>query len=360
MYQLNVTLKNDAHTIFIEQGISRKLTSLLNENKDYSHIFFITQQSILDHVDTSFLSDFSIIIIGEKETSKSIGSAESVVQQLIAFGCDRDSLLVGFGGGTVTDLVGFVASIFMRGIDHIFIPTTLLGMVDSAIGGKTAVNSSSARNVIGTFKQPRAIYIDPLFLTTLPSREVIDGFAEIIKYGLIVDCDLYNMIESNFQTLIDLKDLSQIESIIQTCCQHKVNFVIVDELDQNQRMKLNFGHTLGHALESYFNYKTITHGQAVYYGMLGAAFISKKYNFLSEDAFNRVHAFISTIPKLNFNNMDCNKVFECIKYDKKKTKNKFNFIVLTDIGKADIFYKITSDDFKEAINYIANYEYSCN
>jgi len=360
MYQLNVPLKDNAHTIFIDQGITQKLTQLIKDNRNYSSIFVITQQSILDNVDTSFLSDFSIIIIEEKEASKSIASTESVVQQLITHGCDRQSLLVGLGGGTVTDLVGFVASIFMRGIDHIFVPTTLLGMVDSSIGGKTGVNSHNARNVIGTFKQPKAIYIDPLFLKTLTSKDVIDGFAEVIKYGLIADTKLYDMIQSDFKQLINLNDLEQIESVIYQCCKHKINFIINDEFDYDKRMILNFGHTIGHAIESYFNYQNISHGEAVYYGMIGATFISKKYELLSVENFNRIHDFISTIPKLNLQDINCDKVFECIKYDKKRMKNKNYFIVLNNIGKASIVDYVTIEDIKEAINFIANYEYSCN
>ena len=360
MLQLEVPLKDNTYTIFIQKGLNKMLNEMIKDNGDYSNIFIITQQSIIDSVENNFLSNYSTIIVEEKEASKSLSMVESVVQQLIKKRCDRDSLLIGFGGGTVTDLTGFVASVFMRGIDHIFVPTTLLGMVDSSIGGKTGVNSHNARNIIGTFKQPKAIYIDPILLNTLSSKNMINGFAEIIKYGLITDRKFYNMVESNFTQLVNLKDLNQIESIIYQCCQHKINFIVVDEFDQNKRMMLNFGHTIGHAIESYFKYKKISHGEAVYYGMMGAAFISKKHELLTEDNFNKIHNFILSIPKFELQNIDCNQVFESIKYDKKRMKNKNYFIVLNDIGKASIVDNVTPEDIKEAINFIANYEYSCN
>tara|TARA_Y100000590_G_scaffold428005_1_gene538856 strand:- start:1240 stop:2319 length:1080 start_codon:yes stop_codon:yes gene_type:complete len=359
MHQLEINLNNNSYPILINKGIDKMLNNLFDKS-NYSNIFIITQQSIFDNVKNNFLSNYPTIIVDENEASKSVTTAEFVVQELLKEGCDRESLLIGFGGGTITDLTGFVASIFMRGIDHVFIPTTLLGMVDASIGGKTAVNSNQVRNLIGTFKHPKGIYIDPLFLNTLPKKDIIDGFAEVIKYGLIVDMELYNMVESNFKELIELKDLNQIETIISKCCNHKATFVANDQFDYNERMILNFGHTIGHALESYFNYKKVTHGQAVYYGMMAAAFISKKKGLLSGEKFNQIYTFIFSILDLQIQDIDCNQVCKLIKYDKKRTKNKNYFIVLNDIGKAGIVKNVTTDDIKEAITFIANYEYSCN
>jgi len=360
MHQLEVPLKNNKYTILIKQELSNRFDSMLENIEHYSKIFIVTQQSIIDSVSCNALSKYPTIVIPEGEDSKSISAVESVVSQLMDLGCNRDSLLVGFGGGTVTDFTGFVASIFMRGIDHVFIPTTLLGMVDSSIGGKTGVNNNGARNVIGTFKQPKAIYIDPLFLKTLSKKDIISGFAEIIKYGLIADKKFYNTVKSNFIKLIRLENIDQIESIIYQCCKHKINFFIDDEFDYNKRMILNFGHTIGHAIESYYNYKNISHGEAVYYGMIASAFISHKHGLLIESDFNHIHDFIFNISKVGLNNLDSEKVYKYIKYDKKRMGNKNYFILLNDIGKADIVENVTSDDIKEAITFIANYEYSCN
>ena len=360
MHTLEIPLKNNPYSIVIKQGLIETLDTVIQENKTYSKIFIITQQSIIDNTQCQILSKYPAIIVGEKELSKSVSTVESVINQLIDRGCNRDSLLIGLGGGTVTDLTGFVASIFMRGIDHIFIPTTLLGMVDASIGGKTGVNSNNARNVIGTFKQPKAVYIDPLFLKTLSSKDIIDGFAEIIKYGLIADSNLYTMISSNFSDLTDLKDLDQIESIIYKCCKHKINFVLDDEFDNDKRMILNFGHTIGHAIESYFNYEKVSHGEAVYHGMIAASFISMKQGLLKENQFNQIYNFIFNITEMDFQDIDCNQLYKYIKYDKKRIKNKNYFIVLNDIGKALIVDNVTEKDIKDAINFIIKYEYSCN
>jgi len=238
MYQLEVNLNNNSYPILIDQGIDKMLNNLLDRS-NYSNIFIITQQSILDNIKNNFLSNYPTIIVDENEASKSVTTAEFLVQELLKEGCDRESLLIGFGGGTITDLTGFVASIFMRGIDHVFIPTTLLGMVDASIGGKTGVNSNQARNVIGTFKHPKGIYIDPLFLNTLPKKDIIDGFAEVIKYGLIVDMELYNMVEYNFKELIQLKDLNQIKTWTRCgmgpcqgrTCQYAIASVVSNQLN---------------------------------------------------------------------------------------------------------------------------------
>ena len=360
MHQLEVPLKNNKYTILIKQELGKMFNSMLENTKDYSKIFIITQQSIIDSVNCNALSTYPTIVIPEGEDSKAISTVDSVVKQLIDLECNRDSLLVGFGGGTVTDLTGFVASIFMRGIDHVFIPTTLLGMVDSAIGGKTGVNNNGARNIIGTFKQPKAIYIDPLFLKTLSKKDIISGFAEIVKYGLIADKKFYNTVTSNFNELVGLKNLDKMESIIYQCCQHKINFFIDDEFDYSKRMMLNFGHTIGHAIESYYNYENISHGEAVYYGMIASAFISYKHGLLIESDFNHIHDFIFKISTFDLNKLDSEKVYKYIKYDKKRMGNKNYFIVLNDIGKASIVKDVTSNDIKEAITFIVNHEYSCN
>ena len=360
MHQLNIILKNNEYPLFIKQGLMDSVDRMLQKNKNYSNIFILSQQSVINNIKCSFISKYPIIIVEENEASKSVYTVERAVNQLLKLGCNRDSLLIGLGGGTITDVTGFIASVFMRGIDHVFIPTTLLGMIDSSIGGKTGINSNYGRNVIGTFKQPEAIYIDPLFLKTLSKNNIISGFAEIIKYGLIADKNLYKIISSNFRSLIDLQDLNQIESIIYKCCEHKIDYVVQDEFDQGKRMVLNFGHTIGHALESFFNYQKISHGEAVYYGMIAAIFISKKHGFLKEDIFNQVYDFLFDIPKISLKDVNSDKVFDYLQYDKKKINNKNHFILLNDIGKASIVDNVISQDMKDAINFIVNYEYSCN
>ena len=365
MYISNLKIKNKVFTQISMHESDAKFYKYFNEIlNNYASIFILTQEALSDGIVNNITiknaPKIKSFILEGAENCKSEKQLKEILNFLLINQCNKDSLIVGIGGGTVSDITGFVSSIYMRGIKHILIPTTLLGMVDASIGGKTGVNSNNARNVIGTFKQPKAVYIDPLFLKTLSSKDIIDGFAEVIKYGLIADINLYKMISSNFSDFTDLKDLDQIESIIYKCCKHKINFVLDDEFDNDKRMILNFGHTIGHAIESYFNYEKVSHGEAVYHGMIAASFISMKHGLLKENQFNKIYNFIFNITEMHFQDIVCNKLYQYIKYDKKRIKNKNYFIVLNDIGKALIVDNVTEKDIKDAINFIMKYEYSCN
>ena len=354
MYKLDVALKDNPYTVLINRGIVNDINNIIGNIEKYNKVFIITQQSILNFLKSQFLLslEYQTIIVAEKESSKTISSSEIIINQLIKLGCTRDSLLIGLGGGSVMDLTGFIASIFMRGIDHLFIPTTLLGMVDACIGGKTGVNTPSARNVIGTFKQPKAVCIDPLLLQTLSHKNIINGFAEVIKYSLICDIKLYKILLSDFDELIKLKDIGKIESIIHQCCMHKINFIIKDEYDRGQRMILNFGHTIGHAIESYYKYQEISHGEAIYYGMIAASYLSMKNGYLSKSDFNEINNFITQIPKPDLRNVNVDELLEYIKYDKKRIRNKNYFILLNNIGNAIITDDVKTKNIKESINFI--------
>ena len=196
MKTIDVNLKNNAHTIYMGINISNDLSKLINSNH-YDVIFILTQQSILDLYNKHILfnSGFKNIIVGEIEGEKNFKNVDLILNELTKKKCTRNSLIIGCGGGVTTDIAGFVASIYMRGINHVFIPTTLLGMVDAAIGGKTGVNNNSGKNLIGTIKQPSAIIIDPTFLYSLDKKHIINGFAEIIKYGLILDNNMFQNIK---------------------------------------------------------------------------------------------------------------------------------------------------------------------
>ena len=179
------TINNQLNSIYIGLGITTNLGFAIFDNKKYDKIFVLTHDVIKKKYNNHkiFNNNYEIIKIKENENSKNINTIQEIIDKLLAKKCSRKSLIIGFGGGVITDIAGFVASIFMRGINHILIPTTLLGMVDASIGGKTGINTSKGKNIIGTFKQPKAIYVDLFFLNTLNKKQIINGFAEIIKYG---------------------------------------------------------------------------------------------------------------------------------------------------------------------------------
>ena len=297
-----------------------------------------------------FKSNFHIINIDSPEISKNFKTVSDIIKQLSKNNATRDTLLIGLGGGAITDIVGFVASIYMRGIEHIFIPTTLLSMVDASIGGKTGINFQNIKNLVGTFKNPNAIYIDIDFLSTLKKDIIIDGFSEIIKYGLIFDKFFFNDIIKNFNYLINLKDKKKIEKIIMQSYQFKMQAVLEDQFDQNQRMVLNFGHTIGHALEA--NNKNMSHGQAIYAGMIIESFISYRLNLLSLENFLMIKNFLSPILTFSLNSIDSNKVLKFITFDKKQLNNAMHFVLLEDIGKTKIKKDIDDLAIIDAINEI--------
>ena len=324
---------------------------IINLNK-FKNIFVICD-SIIQKKHSKhdiFKSNFHIINIDNPEISKNFKTVSDIIKQLSKKNATRDTLLIGLGGGAITDIVGFVASIYMRGIEHIFIPTTLLSMVDASIGGKTGINFQNIKNLVGTFKNPNAIYIDIDFLNTLKKDIIIDGFSEIIKYGLIFDKFFFNNIIKNFNYLINLKDKKKIEKIIMQSYQFKMQAVLEDQFDQNQRMVLNFGHTIGHALEA--NNKNMSHGQAIYAGMIIESFISYKLNLLSLENFLMIKNFLSPILTFSLNSIDSNKVLKFITFDKKQLNNAMHFVLLEDIGKTKIKKDIDDLAIIDAINEI--------
>ena len=345
-YSYNIYYGKDFTTL-LEQDILKNF---------YDKVFIITQKSLhqLYKKHAFFNLGYNVVIIGKNEEAKDINTIDNVAHELLEKGCTRNSLIIGFGGGVVTDVAGFIASIFMRGIDHVFIPTTLLGMVDGSIGGKTGINSSKGKNILGTFKHPKAIYISLDFLKTLSKKQIINGFAEILKYGLICDKILYENVKNNFDNLILLKDINLMEQIIISCCEHKKTIVEQDTYDKGQRLILNFGHTIGHAMEAYYNYKKIEHGEAVYYGMIAASYISWRLKYLEENHFIEINKLISNIPKIDIKDINIDSIMELIASDKKFSGNKKKFIVLKNIGGAVIEENISPALIRESLTFLIN------
>tara|TARA_Y100000590_G_C15638238_1_gene983873 strand:+ start:420 stop:1460 length:1041 start_codon:yes stop_codon:yes gene_type:complete len=314
----------------------------IDNNKKYDKIFIITEKRINDLFSKHKIFDlgFHQITINDSKDIKTLHSVKLIINDLMNANATRDSLLIGLGGGSISDIVGFIASIYMRGIDHVFMPTTLLGMVDASIGGKTGVDFLGVKNLVGTFKQPEGIIIDFHFLDSLDSNYIIDGFAEIIKYGLIFDKVFFDKVFKNFNSLINKNDFKEI--IIQAC-NYKIKTVLKDQFDQNQRMILNFGHTVGHALETYFSNDKISHGQAIYHGMIVESLVSLELGYLSKKDFQKIHDFLSSIITFPIKNVDEKAIYKLIKHDKKQLRNKMHFVILKQIGDSIIKSDVDPD-----------------
>ncbi len=266
------------------------------------------------------------------EASKNINTVLAVVKKLLDLGADRKSLLVAFGGGVVGDMVGFIASVFMRAVPYIQIPTTLIAQVDSSVGGKTAVDLPYGKNLLGTFYQPRAVFADLSYLATLPEKEFINGLAEIIKYGVIDDEKILRLLEDNIDSL-KKRDMLLLLRIVESCCRIKKSIVEIDEKEQGLRQILNYGHTLGHALEAQSDF-AVTHGEGVALGMIAAARISEKTGYLESAARERIEYLIQKagLPCRLPGGLPVAKVIARLKMDKKKEGDVVHFVLLKKIG----------------------------
>jgi 3-dehydroquinate synthase len=250
----------------------------------------------------------------------------------LAMGADRTSALIALGGGVVGDITGFMASVYMRGIPYIQVPTTLLAQVDSSIGGKTGIDLSTGKNILGTFYQPRGVFIDLAFLKTLKPRELKNGLAEVVKYGVIDDPELFSTLEARAK---DIKsgNMDLLEEIVTRSCRIKKGVVEIDEQEKGVRRILNFGHTIGHAIETESEY-TIPHGDAVSMGMAAATAISERMHYLTAEDRERIIALIRAIglPDRIPKDLKHDGIFARIKGDKKKAGDVLNFVLLKKIG----------------------------
>ena len=273
------------------------------------------------------------LILPDGEKYKNISSLNKVHNFLIKNKFNRNLTIIALGGGVIGDLAGFASDTFLRGVNLIHIPTTLLAQVDSSIGGKTGVNHKYGKNLIGSFKHPVAIFIDTSYLKTLPQKEYISGLSEVVKYGAIGNNVFLKWLNKNSK-LILARDPDSLIKLITNSVKAKVSVVQKDEKESNIRAHLNFGHTLGHAIESSLNYKGISHGEAVSIGMLFASAISVEKSDLKIDEFNLIENTLAnfSLPVRIPPSITCAKILQNMTYDKKNKQGKINFVLLTSIG----------------------------
>lgn len=302
---------------------------------------------------TSFLLNFPA---GEKQ--KTLATAEKLINSMLKLNISRSDAIIALGGGVVGDLAGFVGSTYMRGLRVIQAPTTLLAMVDASIGGKTGVNVDAGKNLLGTFHQPSAVLIDPNVLETLSNDEWENGFAEIIKYSIITKSPLFRIL--NEHSLAELKSKkSTLNKIIIQCCQIKASIIEKDETENSTRMILNYGHTIGHALEKYFNY-SISHGKAVAIGMKAINQIANKVDDLKQIDLLRIQNLINRYVNTSKfeNKIQDKKVYEKLWHymqnDKKVRESKIYFIIPKSVGHVAIQNNITKQNFLDVLPSFSN------
>ncbi|MBP2099691.1 3-dehydroquinate synthase [Enterococcus rivorum] len=352
--KLTVTLPNHSYDLTIEKGLLSSIGEWAETLWNPQKIVVITDKNVeklygekvLESLNASHF-EATLIAVEPGEQSKSLMVAATLYDYLAEQGLTRSDGVIALGGGVVGDLAGFVASTYMRGLHFLQVPTTLLAQVDSSIGGKTAVNTSKAKNLVGTFAQPDGVLIDPLTLNTLEKRRVREGIAEIIKSAAIADKQLWNRLEE----LANEKDLlTHSEDIIAACCRIKRKVVEEDELDNGVRLLLNFGHTIGHALENTAGYGVLTHGEGVALGMSKINQVAEEKGQTKSGTTEELNQMIQkfNLP-ITTDHWKEDEIFEALTHDKKTRGGNINIILLEEIGTAKIV-KIPIEEMKEYIN----------
>lgn len=333
---------------------------LLNEKFDFRghKILVITDDNVANIVLPSFKEEFSYdfdvfsIIPGEK--SKNLKTIEDIYRFLIEKNYTRSDLIIALGGGVTGDMAGFAAATYLRGIKYIQVPTSLLAMVDSSIGGKTGVDFDGYKNMVGAFNMPALVYINLSALDTLPDRQFFNGFAEVMKHGLIKSERLYRFFLDNMYEICE-KDKDVLEDMIYQSLMVKKLVVEKDPTEKGERMLLNFGHTIGHAIEKFKNFELL-HGECVSLGCVAAAYISWKKQWLSKDEYYEIRdMFVPFYLPISTELLDIDAIIENIRSDKKMDGKTLRFILLKKVGKALVDTSVTEEELREALNEI-NFE----
>ena len=345
-------LDSTGHTIHFET----KLAPLMKvvESEKYSKIFVFADSNTSEVCLPLFremmedFNGFDLIETDPGEENKNIDFCIGIWKTLLDFGADRKCLMINLGGGVITDMGGFVASTYKRGVDFINIPTTLLSQVDASVGGKTGIDVDNVKNMVGTFTLPQSVFIETAFLKTLPQRELLSGFAEMIKHGLIVDRNYYNELKNSNYLQIEPQAIYRSVEI-------KNEVVTEDPHEKGLRKILNYGHTIGHAVETYAlinDASPLTHGEAIAVGMICEAFLSSKNNTLTGDDLKDITSYISKLyPPYYIKEDSFVQLMELMQSDKKNENGQIMFSLLSAIGKCDYNCRVSEQDILESFAY---------
>lgn len=354
MKTLSVDLGASSYPIFI--GDKLDLTDLITPYIDHRQVMVVTNETVAPLYLESMIAELSAAscvtscILPDGEAFKSQDTMTQIYDALMQANYNRDCVIIALGGGVVGDMAGFAAASFQRGVDFIQMPTTLLSQVDSSVGGKTGINHALGKNMIGAFKQPKAVFIDTASLATLPAREVSAGIAEIIKYALIADVEFLSWLESNMIPLKSL-DASVVADAVYRSCEHKAVIVAQDEFEAGKRALLNLGHTFGHAIENHTGYGVWLHGEAVGFGMLQAAYLSYLQGWLRGNDVERIRQLLiaADLPVVG-PDMSAETALALMSRDKKVKSGRIRLVLLKQLGDAMITTAFDDDKLQQTLN----------
>ncbi len=336
------------YTVYVGEDLNGFIKSELKEKR----IYVVTDSNVYE-LYRDFLIDLSSYVFAFEagEERKNHSTLLKIYDFLIENGADRYSCVVGVGGGVVGDVTGFAASTYMRGIALYHVPTSLLAMVDSSIGGKTGINYHGLKNIVGSFYQPDGVFVDVDFLKTLPEREYVSAFAEVVKYGIIMDAGLFEFLERNVE-LIRKRENKVLKIVVEKSIKNKVDIVEKDEKEKGQRAILNFGHTFAHAIESFTGYSRYLHGEAVAIGMVKAMKVSQRMGLVKEEDVERVRKLLSDLglPLKMEEEKDAYRIFQIMLKDKKNKNSSLRFVLTKGIGSSIIAGGVREDLILDVIN----------
>jgi 3-dehydroquinate synthase len=341
MQTLTVNLGNRSYPVHVGAGLLERAGELLRQAGVRGKVAVVTNPTVaqlyLDPLHEALANagfEVTPILVPDGEEHKNLKSLVSIYDRLIGERFERQSCVLALGGGVVGDVAGFAAATYLRGVSYVQVPTTLLAQVDSSVGGKTGINHESGKNLIGAFYQPKLVLIDVAVLRTLPHRELAAGLAEVIKYGIIQDPALFELLEQRMEKLLG-SDRELLSQVITVSCAIKARVVEADEREEDYRAVLNFGHTIGHALEAVTGYRQLLHGEAVAVGMVKAVALSVQQGFCDKASFNRVVALVrkAGLPVEIPPGVLPQNLIQAMEVDKKVAGGKIKFVMCEGIGK---------------------------
>jgi 3-dehydroquinate synthase len=358
MIRLPVSTPSRSYEVLIGSGLLGEAGEWLRGIVGNRRVFVVTAPPIRRRWSKVLLESLAkaglradLLEMRDGEPSKRLSTLEKLAERLVKLGADRGGVLIALGGGVVGDVTGFLASIYMRGVDVIQAPTTVLAQVDAAIGGKTGVNLQSGKNLLGTFHQPRAVLIDPSVLATLPSREYRAGLYESLKCGIIGDSGLFRMFEDRRREILD-RDPAVVEKVIADSVRLKASVVSADERESGLRQVLNLGHTIGHALEAETRYVQLLHGEAIAWGMVAATQIALSTGKLDSVTAGRITNTILSLGRLPRMKIQTASIMKRLRSDKKTRHGIVHFILPREIGKVEIVSDVPEPVIKSAVEGI--------
>jgi 3-dehydroquinate synthase len=358
MISVPVTTPSRSYEVLIGSGLLARAGECVGKLLENRRVFIVTVPPVRRHWAKVFVKSLSasgienaLLEMPDGERSKRLLTLEKLAEKLVKQGADRGITLIALGGGVVGDVTGFLASVYMRGVDVIQVPTTVLAQVDAAIGGKTGVNLVSGKNLLGTFHQPRAVLVDPSVLETLPSREYRAGLYESLKCGIIGDAGLFKVFEYKRREILD-RDPVVLENVIADSVRLKASVVSADEREGGSRQVLNLGHTIGHALEAETRYTQLLHGEAVAWGMIAATHIALSTGKLDSATAGRISNSVigfGRLPRVKFQTAN---ILKRLRSDKKTRQGVVHFILPREIGKVEITSDVPEGIVRSAIDEI--------